>query len=63
MRQVIYKIFPKNYRDEEFGYGEQRQGGFVNFTPDFKFAVIETTSGEIIHVPIERFRFLHPQEE
>jgi len=37
--------------------------GFVAYTPDYKTAVIETTYGEIIHVPIERIRFLQPQEE
>jgi len=62
MRQVIYKIFPKNYRNEEWGQGEHKQGGFVSYTPDYKFAVIETSYGEIIHVSIDRIRFLNPQE-
>lgn len=66
MRQVIYKVYPKNHRGEEWGvgsYGEEKQGGFVSYTPDYKFAVIETTYGEIIHVQIDRIRFLHPQEK
>lgn len=63
MRQVIYKTFQINYRGEEFSSGEEKQGGFVAYTPDYKFAVIETTYGEIIHVQIDRIRFLHPQEE
>lgn len=63
MRQVIYKTFSKNYRGEEYGYGEDKQGGFVAYTPDYKFCVVETSYGEIIHVPVERIRFLHPQEE
>lgn len=62
MRQVIYKTYPVNIRNEEYGTPEQKQGGFVAYTPDYKFAVIETTYGEIIHVPIDRIRFLHPQE-
>lgn len=63
MRQVIYKYYSKNNRNEEYGYGEEKQGAFVAYTPDYKFAVIETSYGEIIHVLIERIRFLHPQEE
>ena len=63
MRQVIYKVYHKNHRGEEWGNDESKQGGFVAYTPDYKFAVIETTYGEIIHVPVERIRFLHPQEE
>lgn len=62
MRQVVYKIYAVNYRGEEHS-SETKQGGFVAYTPDYKFAVIETTYGEIIHVPVERIRFLHPQEE
>jgi|GEM_PF-5938608 hypothetical protein len=63
MRQVIYKKFDKNYRGDEYGTGEDKQGVFVAFTPDYKNAVIETQYGEIIHVPIERIRFLYPQEK
>jgi len=62
MRQVIYKVYSINHRGEEHS-PEQKQGGFVAYTPDYKNAVIETTYGEIIHVPIDRIRFLHPQEE
>lgn len=62
MRQVIYKVYPVNYRGEEYGSPEPKQGGFVAYTPDYKCAVIETTYGEIIHVPVDRIRFVHPQE-
>lgn len=62
MRQVIYKVYLINKRGEEHS-PESKQGGFVAFTPDYKNAVIKTTYGEIILVPIERIRFLHPQEE
>lgn len=62
MRQVYYKIYPINYQHEEYGNGEQKQGGFVAYTPDYKYAVIETTYGEVIHVLVERIRFVHPQE-
>ena len=62
MRQVIYKISQINSRGDEFGT-EEKQGGFVAFTPDFKNAVIETTYGEIIHVHVNNIRFLHPQED
>lgn len=62
MRQVIYTIYSINIRGEEC-FPEQKQGGFVAYTPDYKFAVIETTYGEIIHVQVDRIRFLHPQEE
>ena len=62
MRQVIYKVYPVNYRGEEYGSPEPKQGAFVAYTPDYKFAVIETTYGEIIHVNVDRIRFLHPQE-
>lgn len=62
MRQVIYKVYPVNYRGEEYGSPEPKQGAFVAYTPDYKFAVIETTYGEIVHVNVDRIRFLHPQE-
>ncbi len=62
MRQVIYKIYSINIYGQEHS-PEQKQGGFVAFTPDYKNAVIETNYGEIIHVPVERIRFVHPQEE
>ncbi len=62
MRQVIYKIYSINNRGDEHS-PETRQGGFVAYTPDYKFAVIETTYGEIIHVSVDRIIFLHPQEE
>jgi hypothetical protein len=62
MRQVIYKIFQKNFQGEEYGNAERKQGGFVAYTPDYKYAVIETAYGEIIHVQIDKIRFLNPQE-
>jgi hypothetical protein len=63
MRQVIYKIYPINLRGDEYGYGEEKQGGFIGYTTDYNYCVIETTYGEVIHVPIDRIRFLHPQEQ
>jgi hypothetical protein len=62
VRQVLYKVYSVNVRGDEYGSPEQKQGVFVAYTPDYKYAVIETTYGEIIHVPIDRIRFLHPQE-
>ena len=62
MRQVIYTIYSIS-RDGYECFPEQKQGGFVAYTPDYKFAVIETTYGEIKHILINRIRFLHPQEE
>ena len=61
-RQVIYKIYCVNHRGEEFGSPEQKQGTFISFTPDYQNVVIETTYGEIVHVPYERVRFVHPEE-
>lgn len=64
MRQIIYTVYPKDRDGNEMkGCGEQKQGGFVAYTPDYKFAVIETTYGEIKHILVDRIRFLHPQEE
>jgi len=62
MRSVIYKVYSVNNRGEKYGSPEPKQGVFVAYTPDYKFVVVETTYGEIIHVPIDRIRFLHPQE-
>ena len=62
-RQVLYKVYSVNVRGDEYGIGEDKQGVFVAFTPDYENAVIETAYGEIIRVAIERIRFLHPQEE
>ena len=60
-RRVIYKEFPVNIHGEEYGYPEEKQGTFIAFTPDYKFVVIETTYGEIIHVPYDRVRFATPE--
>ena len=62
MRQLIYTIYSINKRGEEC-CPEQKQGGFVAYTPDYKFAVIETTYGEIKHISVDRIRFVCPQEE
>jgi hypothetical protein len=62
MRQVIYKKWQVSKDGVRYS-PEQKQGGFVAYTPDYKFAVIETTYGEIVRVEVEDIRFLHPQEE
>lgn len=60
LRQVIYKSYSTNVRGEEYGSPEEKRGLLIAFTPDYKFAVIETSYGEIIQVSIDRVRYSFP---
>lgn len=61
-RYVIYKFPLTNVRGDVIGR-QEKQGRFIAYADDYKIAVIETEHGEIVRIPIEHVRFLHPQEE